>query len=311
MNCFHFTPLNDFRVVAETRLQFWAYRILRSLGIVVATVGTLGFAAAADGLPGQEQAIALALESHPDIVSAKAKIALAETELYGKRMEVTRQVLGLYGSLKTLDAEIAEAKALTELERMNEQVAGEQVNQSNSVNASAAVQTAERKLVVALGHRDQAERELRLLIGAMPGVKEAMAANAAPRTTRQEPQGSIVETWDAQYEQPMKLSFTDTPLDEVLSFLSDKTGIKFSAQRDALEAAGFAIDMPISISTNEVTLHAALQGLEDLIPELQFVLRDYGVLLTTEEFANEHGYYPVIDRPMADGGSRGGGQGFF
>src|ERR1044071_790959 len=64
-----------------------------------------------DPLASQDQALAWALENHPDTVAAKAKVALANAELYGKRIEVSRQVLGLYGSLKKLDAQIDASKA--------------------------------------------------------------------------------------------------------------------------------------------------------------------------------------------------------
>jgi hypothetical protein len=81
---------------------------------------------------------------------------------------------------------------------------------------------------------------------------------------------------------------------EVMSYLSEKSGIMFSVQRQVLENAAIALDMPITWSTSEVSLHAAMQGFEDAYPELQFVLRDYGVLLTTKEYAEEHAYMPAL-----------------
>jgi hypothetical protein len=260
-----------------------AHLVFASLALIVATVGTIDFARAADELPSQDQALG-ALENHPDIAAANAKVALAEAELYGKRMELSRQVLGLYGSLKTLDANIAQAKAA--------------LTQSNAESEQAR---AEAELVEAIGQREQAEYELRSLIGARSGAKDKKSSNAASAPARQEPLGPSVDTWKTKAEQPIKISFTDTPLVEVLNFLSDTTGIKFSVQVWAFEEAGVPMEMPISLSTNEVPLRAALQGLEDTVLGLQFVLRDYGVLLTTEESAQEHGYMPVVERANENG----------
>src|SRR5262245_18077686 len=94
-----------FHAAAERFCQPWAHLGIRLLALVVVTA-VLSELACADELPSQDQALARALENHPDIVAAKAKVALAEAELYGKRMEVSRQVLGLYGSLKMLDGQI-------------------------------------------------------------------------------------------------------------------------------------------------------------------------------------------------------------
>ena len=78
---------------------------------VVLALAATGSARAEDALPSQDEGLAGALENHPDIVAAKAKVALVNAELYGKRIEVSRQVLGLYGSLKKLDAQIDLSKS--------------------------------------------------------------------------------------------------------------------------------------------------------------------------------------------------------
>jgi hypothetical protein len=290
----------DSRSAAGIYCQLRRHLAIGSLALVVATVGTIGLARAADELPNQDQALALALENHPNIVAAKAKLALAEAELYGKRMEVSRQVLGLYGGMKMLDAQVAAAKAAlnlssAEFDRMTVAAASGALDQSTKDKVEAAVQAAEATLVQAIGQREQAEKELRLLIGATPQAKERASHNEATRPARQTPQSHIVADWKTTAEGPITLSFVDTPLDDVLSFLSDAAGMKFSVQRPALEESGLDPTIPISLSTNEVPLRAALQGFEDAYPDLQFVLRDYGVLLTTKEYADSVGYLPVLE----------------
>jgi hypothetical protein len=53
--------------------------------------------------------------------------------------------------------------------------------------------------------------------------------------------------------------------------------------------------MPITILTDKVSLRAALQAFQDAYPDLQFFLRDYGVLVTTPDYAEEHGYAPILE----------------
>jgi hypothetical protein len=288
----------DARPAAGTCRQRRGHLVIGLLALTVATVGPIAFARAADELPNQDQALARALENHPDIVAAKAKLALAEAELYGKRMEVSRQVLGLYGNLRMLEAQVEAAQAAlhlskAEFERTNAAAAAGALDQATKNKMEAAVRTAEATLVQAVGQREQAEKELRLLIGAAPPAKERASPNEAARPARQTLQGPIVDIWKTAAEKSITLEFVDMPLEEMLRFFSDETRIKFSLQRPALEEIGLEPTTTISLSTNEVPLRAALQGFEDAYPDLQFVLRDYGVLLTTKEYAESVGYFPV------------------
>jgi predicted outer membrane protein len=244
---------------------------------IVMVLAAVGSARADDALPSQDQALVRALENHPDIVAAKAKVALAEAELYGKRMEVSRHILALYGSLKMLDAEIEASKAA--FQRSSESQESKQ---------------AEAQLIQVIGQREQAEKELRLLISMASQAAEA-TQNRAATAARQTPHGPIVEKMKDVRENPIKLDFVDTPLEEIMFVLSDKTGVMFSIQRGVLESVGFSNSEPISLHTGEVPLHAALQAFEDAYDGFQFVLRDYGVLLTTRDYAQEHGYLPVLE----------------
>lgn len=321
MNRLSTKHVSRFRTAADTYFEPRAHLAICSLAIILAVTASLGLARADDELPTQEQALARALTNHPDIVAAKAKVALAEADLYGNRMEVTRQVLALYGSLKAQDAQIAQAKASlnqarAEAERAVQASEAKVIDDATRQKLRAAAQVAEGQLVQATGQREQTEKELRLLIGVAPGTKEANSPNAASalaaaRPAPQPPQGPIVDTWNAKSQQPIKLEFSEMPLADVVKFLSDKTGVKFALQRPALDEAGVSADEPITVSTNEVPLDAALQSFEDSYPQLQFVLRDYGVLLTTKDYAQAYGYMPIVKGSDAGTGADGKGGGFF
>jgi hypothetical protein len=267
---------------------------------IVLMLAGVGSARADEALPNQDQALARALENHPDIVAAKAKVALAEAELYGKRMEVSRHVLGLYGSLKMLDAQVDASKASlnrskSEFERLKLAVENGRPEQSTKAKLAVEVQTAQTQLVQTISQREQAEKELRLLIGTASPATEAKSPSKVAVAARQTPLGPIVEKMKIAQEKPIKLEFTDQPLVDIMAYLTEKTGVMFSLQGQALESASIPREQPITLRTNEVPLRAALQAFEDANPELQFVLRDYGVLVTSKDYAQEHGYMPVLE----------------
>jgi hypothetical protein len=276
---------------------------LQSLLVVVAMVSVSLSARAEEALPSQDQAVARALENHPEIVAAKAKVALVEAELYGKRIEVSRQVLGLYGSLKMLDAQIDATKASLEQARREQNLldnrgAAGAITEMDRERAAGTVRAAEGKLVEAMGRREQAEKELRLLIGKAAQKVAETTFNIHSDwagTPRQMPQSAAIDKWKTVEGKPIQLDFVDVPLEEVLAWLSEESGVKFASQRPALEEEGLDQEMPVTLSTNKVPLSAALQSFEDANPYLQFVLRDYGVLLTTRDAAEDNGYVPVLE----------------
>jgi hypothetical protein len=245
----------------------------RVLLVVIAMVSATLSARAEEALPTQDQAVARALENHPEIVATKAKVALeaVKTSLEQARLELQ------------LTKERVESGASDNL---------------TAVQAAGTVRAAEGKLVEAIGRREQAEKELRLLIGtAAPKIAETTFDIHGDwvGTPRQMPQSQAIDKWKAVEAKPIRLEFHDIPLEEVLAWLSEESGVKFSLQHSAFEAIGLDASEPVTLTTYDVPLSAALQSFEDVFTDLQFVLRDYGVLLTTKEVAENYGYAPVLE----------------
>ena len=105
---------------------------------------------------------------NPASGEVSAKVAMANAELYGKRIEVSRQVIGLYGNLKKLDAQIEVAKVA--LVGAKQSAKGG----ANDQSTKELLQKAEAQLVQTISQREQAEKELRLIIG-----KAAPSSSAA------------------------------------------------------------------------------------------------------------------------------------
>ena len=85
------------------------------------------------------------------------------------------------------------------------------------------------------------------------------------------------------------------PLRDVANNLSDLTGVKFAVQLPAIQQLGSDDSMRISLNLRDAHLSSVLQALEDLNDGLQFVARDYGILITNKDYARDHGYMPVLE----------------
>ncbi len=91
------------------------------------------------------------------------------------------------------------------------------------------------------------------------------------------------------------MDFVEQPLEQVIAFMSDYHKFPFYLDKKTLGEAGMSSDMPISIGMKGTPLAAALQALEDQNQGMRFVVRDYGILLTTIDQAKAQGYYPVLE----------------
>ena len=140
-------------------------------------------------------------------------------------------------------------------------------DQSTKDKLAAQTQAAETQLVQAVGQREQVEKELRLMIGTASPATDAKSSNKPLAVARQIPQGPIVEKIKITLEKPIKLDFVNTPLQELMPYFTETTGVQFSLQVPALNVEGVALEQPITILTKEVPLHAALQAFQDAYPD--------------------------------------------
>jgi hypothetical protein len=93
----------------------------------------------------------------------------------------------------------------------------------------------------------------------------------------------------AALDKQMSLEFIDTPLADVASFLHDLHGIPVLLDRGALEAAGVAIDTPVTLSLKDVRLRSALGLLLEEL-HLTYVVHHEALRITT----------PAAARAMTD-----------
>jgi hypothetical protein len=84
------------------------------------------------------------------------------------------------------------------------------------------------------------------------------------------------------------MQFIEMPLDDVGDYLEEILGIPVVVDESVS-------DTPMNLSLEDVSFAAATQGLEDTCPQIRFVVRDYGILVTSSEFAARAGFISVSD----------------
>jgi len=227
-----------------------------------------------------DQALTKAMETNPTIMAAKARTVLAEAELSNAQMDVTRRIVQLWS-----EHQLQQLKYDSLIEAMKKSQGS--VTAQDIIKAGAAV--------------SQIEMELRCLIGqASASASRSSPSNPTapferPAKPLQLPRGPAVEKVRKALLSPTEITFVKAPLQEVMEYLKDKHKIEIQVDGKALAEAGIGTDMPITFDLKPPSLAAALQALDDLIPQLKLVVRDYGLLVTTPERARQQGYFPAID----------------
>jgi len=249
----------------------------------------LAWAGTALGAPSLEDLLAQAMEGHPAILLARAKVAQAEAELGGAQAEVTRQIIALRADFDAQEKTVAKAKEQADAAQQAAKAKGTDLKdlveaEAKRDKAAAALAEAEAKLARLNTELDQ----LQALMGRLAEHAPRPPA-PQPDTEAQQPTPAAAQKMTAALDKTTNLEFADVPLPEVVKHLREtcKTPLTVDAGR------GMG-DIRVSLQLKEVKLGAALQAIEDLYPDVMFVVRDYGILATQKEHARNHGFQPAV-----------------
>jgi hypothetical protein len=267
--------------------------------------GAIAVPTSAD-LPGTlEETLAKAMARNPEIIMAKAKVELAEAEQNAARLDVVRKIIDLWTQKQVLSEEIQSAeKGFANAERLHK-IGGVGGEEQTVENAKVALFEARAKLT-------RAENELHYLIG--QGGNDA-AKNTSVSTNSdsthtsgktfeaarqatapiQIPRGEAVDKIRQELLKPTQFDFSEQPLSAVIEYLREYHKIEIQIDHDALAEEGLTEDTPITMTVHGVTLAAAFQAFEDRFRFLTFVVRDYGLLLTTPSRAEAKGYFTALE----------------
>ena len=226
-----------------------------------------------------DEMIAAALQANPEVVLAEAKLRQAQAELNQVRLQVTRDVVTAFAERKQHEGQLAAASQLLQQAL---------VGQKRGTLSNADVEKAKAELGQAEVASAQSDAAMRYLIG----IGTQMSADPFRAKTNQEPETpktvarpekipeSLVQPLAKQVTGP----FEKTNLADLMKHLSDQAGVSILVDPAAL---GPPADYEISLALRDgVTLIQVFQALADQV-KLCFVLRDYGIMVTSEGRASE------------------------
>ncbi len=112
-------------------------------------------------------------------------------------------------------------------------------------------------------------------------------------------------------QEPTRMEFIDTPLQDAVTFLKDYHGIEIQLDNRALEDLGVGSDTPVSRNVNGISLKSGLRLMLGEM-DLTYIIKDEVLLITTQDKAESElvtKAYPVADLviPVQSMGGMGGG----
>jgi hypothetical protein len=251
-----------------------------------------------------EEMIAQALKNNPDIRVAEAKAHEAEAELNRARLLVTQKVVVLHSRLEVAQAGVQQAEASfrhAELryKRMKDLQAQKAAGAEVVDEAEAALQSAKAALLSAKAELAKVEAELPYLLGKQPRTGDAHVDSAARylaalalqqmvlqerhdtlraleglATLQNQKGGATADKLRKALDAPFSLRAEAVPLTEVLNlFRESKLGVLIQVKGPT------NFTNKVSVSMKEVPFGAALQWLEDALPNHRIVVREYGLLI--------------------------------
>lgn len=219
-----------------------------------------------------------ALDRHPDVAAARAKLALAEAELERVRMEISQEVIRLH---LELNAHKLRLKRIIELAKKNA------VPQQELIEAKAKLDDLNVRLELLLGrfdaNRGSGKHEAkRGGFGSRKRSEEIeIEEEEIVKKSKQIPNEKLRKTLARALYEETEMQFAATPLKEAIEFLAEMHDFNVFFDSDALEADGTDVEgLEVNQIVSGITLKAALVMLEDQIDDIRFVVADYGVVLT-------------------------------
>jgi hypothetical protein len=224
-----------------------------------------------------DQLLATAMENNPDIITSKAKVALAEAELNATRLQVARRILTLRGDLE-------KQKIIVDY--------AQKTQQSGAPGSTVKeLQENEAKL-------QQMENELRFLIG-KDGITIAPAMSVQTLSKPlQIPTGAIVDKFKKEISgKTIDMDFVEVPLQQVIDYMTDYLEYPIYFDKNGIgERTGIDPEsIVITLHMKNTPILGVFQAIEDQHPVLKIVLRDYGVLITSIDQAKAQGYFPALE----------------
>ncbi len=136
---------------------------------------------------------------------------------------------------------------------------------------------------------------------------EYLLAQAEWRWSKPAP-GPMADKIRKALDKPITITAKDEPLGHVLDTLRNAAGLTIQFKPDPANAVDI-LSTPVTTKLDNVSLGAALQWLEDVLPGYQVAVRDYGLLLAKKDSLPPRAlllndFWKGSDKPKADDGKK-------
>jgi hypothetical protein len=243
-----------------------------------------------------EELLAQALKDNPDIRVAAAKYSEAEAELNRVRLQVLQKLLTVHRALENAQESVRVWQ--DQYDRGMKAVKEGAADQGALDNARTMLAQAKTKLAEVegevsylIGKQPQAKTRAEVIqwrFTHIPDVEVAIPYHVDRVTLADTPvtlgltltkpvQGPLADKIRQALDKPISVSYKDAPLDEVLKDFRQFTGVHIQVTKGSTAGANLTMQMA------NLPFGAALQWLEDALPGHRIVVREYGLLLTTED----------------------------
>jgi len=207
------------------------------------------------------------------------------------QVEVTRQLVALRSEYEAQEKVVAKAKQQSDAAQQGMDKA-KTADLKDVIEAEAKREAATTALADAdakLSRLNTELDQLQALMGRLASEAPRPPAGPQPDTEAQQPSGPVKEKMTAALDSTANLDFSDTPMPEAVKHLREACKAPIT-----LDAGRGLNDLHVSLQLKGVKLGAALQAMEDLCPEVAFVVREYGILATQKEHAEHHGFLSAV-----------------
>lgn len=240
-----------------------------------------------DGIPSLETMIQQAINNHPDVMVARGKVRAAEAELRVAELKALREVTQVRrdyqkfamaikesrgGSIELLDLQSAWAAAEWELAFLIGMQNGTGVITSTSPGGGGGGGSSGIRAdhVQNNSNNDDLREEALTIVNAILPEQETIAKIKS------------------KLDQKTEISCEQYSLQDFAAYLTDLTQVRFILDKVSLDENSIPADATeINLDLGMAPIGSAILALEDLKPDIQFIVRDYGVLVCAKSLPDE------------------------